>query len=126
MPASTSSSTNSTSCCLPNSRFFAARTGRRLMWSIGASSLPLVRLAQGKPDGDGRRRGDFHYVVGVELPVVNLHALEGVEDLDRHAHPLLDHLEQRGDLGGAAGEIEAGDVRVGGGGRVEVEGALDL
>src|SRR5712671_163787 len=114
MLARTISRTNSTSCWRPNSRFFAARTGRRLMWIIVAFPLPLVRLAQGKPDGDGRRRGDVHHGVCVEAAVVDLHALEGVEDLDGHAHPLLDHLEQRGDLGGAAGEIEPRDVRVGG------------
>src|SRR4051812_32435254 len=123
IPASTRMSPKRTICWRPNSRFLAARTGRRLILIMVLSS-PLVRLAQGKPDGDGRRRGDVHHVVGVELPVVDLHALEGIEDLDRHAHPLLDHLEERGDLGGAAGEIEAGDVRVGGGGRGEGEGGV--
>ena len=52
--------------------------------------------------------------------------LERVHDLHRHADPRLDGLEERGDLRGAAREVDLGEVRVGRGARVEVERALDL
>src|SRR4051794_37651086 len=61
------STANSTRSCWPNSFFFLARTGRRLM-RIMASSL-LVRAAQGETDGDRRRRGHVHHVVRIEAAV---------------------------------------------------------
>src|SRR4051812_39819982 len=94
-----------TSTCWPNSRFFLARTGRRLIWIIAASSL-LVRATQGESDRHRGGRGHVHDVVGIEPAVVDLDTLEGVEDLDRDPHALLDDLEERRDLGRAAGEVE--------------------
>src|SRR5438105_313224 len=123
--APTTTSAKRTSSCWPNSRFFLARTGRRLIRIIAASSL-LVRATQGEPDRHRGRRGYVHDVVGIEAAVVDLDPLEGVEDLDRDPDALLDDLEEGRDLRRAAGEVEAGDVRICGGRRVEVEAALDF
>src|SRR5450755_2469530 len=104
-------STRKMICWRPNSRFLAARTGRRFM-RIMASPLALVRLAQCKPDGHGRRGGDVHHVVGIEAAVVDLDALERIQDLDRNADALFDDLEERGNLGRTARQVETRDVRV--------------
>src|SRR5882757_4183009 len=98
-----------TSTCWPNSRFFLARTGRRLIRIIAASSL-LVRATEGEADRHRGGRGHVHDVVGIETAVVDLDSLEGAQDLDRHPDALLDDLDERGDLGCATGEVEAGDV----------------
>src|SRR5438045_1911814 len=125
MRAPTRTSAKRTRSCWPNSRLFLARTGRRLMWIIAASSL-LVRATQGESDRHRGGRGHVHDVVGVETAVVDLDAPEGVQDLDRDPDALLDDLEEGRDLRRAAGEVEARNVSIGGGGRVEVEAALDL
>src|ERR1700730_16952282 len=123
------------SCCRPYSRFFDARTGSRLIRIIEAPPSPrkgrswrlsLHRAPEREAHADGGGGSDLHHVVGVEPPVVDLDALEGVEDLHRHAHALLDDLEERGDLRRAAGEVQPGDMAVRRGGGIEVEAALDL
>src|ERR1700737_1102119 len=133
--ARTASRPSRMSCCRPYSRFFDARTGSRLIWIIGAPSslrkrrswrLPLHRAPQRQAHADCGGGSDLHHVVGIESAGVDLDAPEGIEDLDRHAHALLDDLEERGDLRRAAGQVQAGDVAVRGGGGIEVEAALDL
>jgi len=95
------------------------------MWIIGASSYRSLDLRKASPMATAAEGATSITVLG-RSGGCRSPPLEGVEDLDGHAHPLLDHLEEGGDLGGAAGEIEPRDVRVGGGSGVEVERALDL
>src|SRR5262249_23905280 len=115
--------------CLPTSRFFSCRTGRRLMWIIiaASSSRELVPgPAQGQPDRDRRHRRDVHDEARIEATAVDDDVLERVRDLHWYAHPGLDGLEERGDLRRASREVDLGELRVGGGAGVEVERALDL
>src|SRR5919108_3212569 len=88
--------------------------------------LALVRPAQREADRHCGGGCDVHDVLRLESPVVDLDALERIQDLDGNADALLDHLEECRDLGRAAGEVEPGDVRVRRARRIEVERPLDL
>src|SRR4051812_33919962 len=95
--------------CRPCSRFWTCRTGgglRRIIISCQSLAAECVAgLAKRESHGHGGLGRHVHDESRVELSVVDLDALERVQDLHRHADAGLDGLEENGHHRGTAREV---------------------